>query len=31
MTIQHYNHCEDCETSWHRKHGDQCPDCGRDY
>jgi hypothetical protein len=30
MTIQHYNYCRECETEWHRKHGDRCPDCGRD-
>lgn len=30
MTIQHYNHCKDCDIEWHRKRGDQCPECGED-
>jgi len=31
MSIQHYNYCPECEVEWHRRNGDQCPDCGRDY
>lgn len=28
MTIQHRNYCKRCDTEWHRKHGDKCPECG---